>query len=306
MKRTLLLLLFGLLVSLSNYTAWGQTNADYDIGVKDVLKGKVKQLKQQYYDASLEHGKIIQNKENNGYYSNYLKKYNDGGKHIETIYFNGKGGLCLELSHKGNLIGKTLLDYDDKGNLIEERLYNAKEHLTKKNNCIYDDKGNRIGINYYDTSGTLINKSTFQYDDKGNIIEEKYYKGNDILDYICTFKYDDKGNQIEKNDSYQDTKFKITHKRTYKYDKKGNMIECKICDGNGNIFKTYTYKYDVKGNRIEWDYIGSDNEVKGIYTYTYEYDKEGNWIKQTTDEFDKYAFGKKHLYNVTTREIEYY
>ena len=263
-----------------SYAAWGQTNADNDIGIKDVLKGKVKQLKQQYYDASLEHGKIIQNKENNGYHMNYLKKYNDRGKHIETIYFNGMGGLCLELSYKGNLIGKTLLDYDD--------------------------KGNRIETDYYDTSSALINKSTFQYDDKGNIIEEKYYKGSDVLDYIYTFKYDDKGNQIEKNAAYQDTKFKTIYKYTYKYDKKGNMIEWKKYDSDGKIFNTNVLKYDNKENRIEWDWIGSNNDLRAIYTYTYEYDKAGNWIKQTADEFDKYGFLKKHTYNVTTREIEYY
>jgi len=167
---------------------------------KDGLKGKIKQLKQNYYDASLEHNKIVQNKRNNGYNMNYFKQYNNKGNCIELSYHNANDSL----------ITKTLFDYNDKGCPIEERLYVPKGHLSSKSSFMFDDKGNLIGKNNYNTSRNL-SKNTWQYDDKGNIIEEKYYKENDVLDCIYKYKYDDKGNQIEKNVSCADTKklFKV-------------------------------------------------------------------------------------------------
>ena len=80
--------------------------------------------------------------------------------------------------------------YNEKGNKIEENRYNSDGRLDYKSTDKYDEKGNKIEINYYDSDGRLDYKSTYKYDEKGNNIEGNYYNSNGRLWFKHTYIYD--------------------------------------------------------------------------------------------------------------------
>jgi gliding motility associated protien GldN len=168
---------------------------------------------------------------------------NEKGNKIEEIIYNANTSMNFKITYK----------YDEKGNKIEQNEYDADESLnyksTHKSTFKYDEKGNKIEQNDYDADGSLYSKGTYKYDEKGNNIEVSVYNADGSLSNKITFKYDEKGNMIERNEHNADGS--LTSKQTYKYDEKGNEIEWIIYNADGSLISKYTYKYDEKGNKIE-------------------------------------------------------
>ena len=101
---------------------------------------------------------------------------------------------------KGEIQGKDIILFNDKGNRIEYNYYNSDDGRLSENDIFkYDDKGNKLEKTSYNSDGSLAYKYTYKYDDNGNNIEYNRYKSDGSLMFKNKYKYDDKGNQIESN-----------------------------------------------------------------------------------------------------------
>jgi hypothetical protein len=71
--------------------------------------------------------------------------------------------------------------------------------LSPKKTYKYDEKGNKIEENIYNDDGSLAFKKTYKYDEKGNKIESNKYNADGSLSpkYTITYKYDIMGNWIK-------------------------------------------------------------------------------------------------------------
>ncbi len=228
---------------------------------------------------------------------------------------------------KGKIIGKSTSFYNDKGNIIEgydcsysidssntnsitfikdNKVYKtgspnhsvSYDSSKTKNIYKYDENGRKKELNIYKSDSSLIYRITFKYDDNGNIIEKDYYNIDGSLNRKWTYKFDNYGNEIEYNSSYSSgTHF--NSKAILQYDDKGNNTEVNLYNPDGALKEKDNYKYNDKGNSIEMNTYNPDGTLKDKYTFKYDYDKTGNWIKET-------EFKNNIPQFITEREITYY
>jgi hypothetical protein len=287
--------------------AWAQSAKKTDVE-EGGLKGKVKSVKETYYEAINKFGEVIKGKER---YPPTLTRYDVKGNKTEWNGYNSDGSFSYKYTYK----------YDAKGNTIEKIEYNSAGSL--KSTWEYDNKGNNIEYNEYSSGGSLGKKVIYKYDDKGNRIEQNEYNSDGSLREKSTFKYDAKENRIERNE--YNSRGSLRYKSTYKYDNKGNEIEWNEYNSAGGFDYKYTYKYDAKGNNIEYKtyilvagalyeifsttlfkYDANDNVIEkiagdSVHNYNYRYDRKGNWTVKI------YFSTAAHLpVHINERAIEYY
>ena len=205
MKKIILAIL-----SVLYLVSYGQLEKKNDL-TEENLKGKVKSIKENTYEAVEKFGKI---EKGNVFY--------DGFSSPSTIIYN------------------------EKRDKIEQNNYNSDSRLDSKTTYKYDEKGNNIEKNNYYSDGRLSYKYTYKYDEKGNNIEKNNYYSDGSLNYKTTYKYDEKGNMIEAN--FYNSDGSLSFKLTYKYDEKGNMIEATYYNSDGRLDSKTTYKYEYDKN----------------------------------------------------------
>ena len=241
--------------------------------VEDGLKGEVKEIVRRDYDIVTgftieDSGKILTNTS--------ITKYDAKGFKIEMDKYNSDGDLTT----------KTIFNYDEKGNMIEEASCEAANleafsiglysSYLYRNLFTYNDKGHLIKDESRDDCEELA--TYYKYDDNGTLLESACYRihyayltfsRTDNLEYKTIYKYDDKGNQIEWAEYKADGALRAKH--TFSYDENGNKVESSDYNESGAFGKKHIYKYDVKGNRSE-DSTYNKNAVLTriiISTYTY-------------------------------------
>lgn len=154
-------------------------------------------------------------------------KYDDKRREVEsliTLSFQGINGSA-EL--------RITKEYDQKGNIIEEKNYNNHNKLSSKGIYTYDERGNKIKEIFINLdSKKPEEKNIYIYDKNNNKIEvQKYISEN--LSEKTTIKYDEKGNILEEH--ITDFNIKTSFKIVYKNDKTGNPIE-KVYYNNGILY----------------------------------------------------------------------
>ena len=174
------------------------------------LKGKVKSIKGNTYEAIDKFGQI----EKGDVLDAYFNIYNEKGNKIEDNSYDSDGSLEYKYTYK----------YDKKENKIEENFY-IYGGLNSKSIYKYNEKGNKIELNVYDSDGRLVSKYTYKYDEKGNMIEENWYNSDGRLNSKTTYKYDEKGNNIEENNYDSDGRLGKNYTYKYEYDKNNNWTQ---------------------------------------------------------------------------------
>jgi hypothetical protein len=172
----------------------------------------------------------------------------EGRRPNSMEYFNNHGNLT-----------KTEL-YDYKGNLSDVMLYgyiDGARVMTRK--TIEHEYDPPLGVGTAEPPGAAkpkvdprySNKITFKYDDQKRLIEKTWFLNN--------------GN--------------LTLRHVYKYS--GNQLDHLVYTPDGSLNYHSVSILDDKGNEIErTDFIG-EASIEGKYTFSYEFDKNGNWTKQT-------------------------
>ena len=187
----------------------------------DGLKGTVKQVKQECYNAIDSSYEIIKSSKSD--INNNLTRYDENGNKINYCQYDSTGRLLYRHTYK----------YDGDGNQIEEAWYNPDSTLYLKSTFKYDDNGNQIEENDRRPNGSLRYRSTSTYDSKGNKIKENQYNPDSTISYKTTFKYDDVGKKIKESEYSADGK--LVSETSYSYqerDDHGNWIKATAFSDN--------------------------------------------------------------------------
>ena len=223
-------------------------------------------------------------------YFQLVKKTVHGG------LFNAETGTFLDLITEYN--------YDEKGNLIRENMYDSNgNNLADSIEYEYDEDGNKIRTNML-VSGVLYNYIVYEYNPEKKLIREIEYdlenaseSDSFITNKTTEYAYDSEGRLVSRQgtDAMGQTETTI-----YEYDNKG-LLSKEVKKSNVPT-QTNTYTYDDR-NRVtkieysngvfeEYSYSGESNlpmkkvnKVPSVTTtYLYSYDEFENLIKETIEE----------------------
>lgn len=270
---------------------------------------------------------------NRSNFAGRLLEYNDKNLVISMTYL----GKDLEPTKEINDICVIKYDYDKRGNMIQERYYEADgitPSLSSFGNavykCSYDDFGNRIEESFYGLNGELITaqhrgfaKCKFTYDENNNLKALRYYNPEGKLALVdgCVgkdFTCDSRGNIIMQRELGLDGKL-VTGKLEVrcKYDEYGNQTEVAVFDVNGkpalnnNGVHKETRKYNNLNLLIEtryYDVNGNptlDRSLKCAGSML-EYDSKGNETKGTFIGVDGKPCLNHNGWSMTTLEHDIY
>lgn len=194
---------------------------------------------------------------------------------VKTVSeFDYTGVSKNDAAIKGKLINKKVSAYDEKGNLVDQRLYKSGDTLLSSAAFKYDSNGNLTERSGHDADGSLFSKTVFINDAKGNPKEEIIYLQDGSWDSKTSYKLDARGKLIE--EKLQGKNGDIIYRSVFTYAPSGKILDKTIYNGSGGISSKYSAKYDQKGNRLEEKITGSDGAL--MHRYTFEYDAKGNKI----------------------------
>ncbi len=251
--------------------------------------------------------------------------YKPDGSLDDSSFYNvdNKGSRVDYYTYKGDgtLQSHTMSEYNIHGDLIELAEYIQKK-LKSRTTYTYDNNWNETDETGFDENGQVKWMEVLKYNDAGNLTEVTDYKQDNTIDAQFTYRYDTRGNMGEETEYYSDTSTR-NKRTTTKYDLKGEPIEINHfnyagrlvnqvkVDNSGLHFTEIAYnpdgvlksvisrKYDDHANETEDDRFYTKDSVRVKYNYKFEYDKTGNWTKNTTSKNGKPI-------QVTERQIEYY
>ena len=237
------IIVFLLMVFVCN--CYSQTNDLKEMGYNGNIESIVETRYEKNGDLRIDDGKLIYRFNNKGNILEECFYESDGDLSYRTIYiYNENDDKKLEqlktFSDGNTIISDYKYTYDEKGNLLEERL------------C--------------DLYGRKIAEK--KYDEKGNMLEEiKYLMGYAYNINKCT--YDEKGNKLEECRYLNDRLFS---KNKYTYNDKGNKLEGEGCryDSDGELEYILKYIYDDKGNKLETRYFINEVEEEPSSIWIYE------------------------------------
>lgn len=238
------------------------------------LQGKVKSLIEIEYLAEDKFGELIK-----------------GDIKAKTVYyFNESGNLIDEKLYEadGTLTKRETMFYDSNGHIIEYNQY-YKNILESRETYNYDNAGNKVVVNYFDTDGNLTGKTINKFDNKGNEVKCNEYDSEGSLERIYTSNFDTKGNKIQ--EILYEPDGIVKRKTISRFDERGNEIETSHFNPDGNLDNKYNRKYDIQGNIIEINHHNSVGTLIG--NVIYKYDGKGNEI-ECTDSW--LSDGIKHIY----------
>lgn len=261
------------------------------------LKGKVKEMTQEYYLAVESYGDV-----NTGILEltsgdNYKIKFNLNGNKIEDIKVEKD-----PYKDSKEQVYKTTYKYDANERLTEESRFIFDNILVSKIKYKYDSLPQnqqmyRCIKKYYNPQGTLNNgvltsMDSIEYNSVGKEISLKSFDPKNLTGKLI-YEYDKDGNRIEII-GYDYPRDRII-KQLLKYDSKGNPIQQR------HILINATYKDTIHNAIYNSVFDNSNNEVGRDKTlrFEYEYDKIGNWIKKVENFKDSAKF-------ITKRKFEYY
>ncbi len=197
----------------------------------------------------------------------------------------------------------------------------------------YDRQGRLSEKNFYRTDGKPLPKSTFDYDSENKVVRENSFSAVSQKPYLeSKYIYNDNGtlkeiigSNIEKND--------FLSKKVFSYDLKRNYFEfvesysysspdwrvgfvqdakCRFSEiigytRDGKVAGKSIVTFDDKDNAILITYYSNDDSILGKRKLEYEFDKRGNWTKQShyswEKENDKFDW---KLMRIEYRKIKYF
>lgn len=212
---------------------------------------------------------------------------------LEEKNLKGKVKTLKEISDYGSV---DTYAYDQNGMLTHAE-FDSGEPIPYDYRFEKDSKGRIIKILETDSMGETNSTEEFTYDKKGVLITSHYVNASGSSDYI--HYWDKNGLRTKVERLYDDGT--VVEYYTYEYDPQGWLTKITTYYVDDSLEDVQTFENDQYGNPTSIKSYGDDGELFDVLNISYEYDKQGNYIKQTTtsgmDEVDTY---------VMEREIEYY
>ena len=230
------------------------------------LKGKLKRLEENVYDAALKGGYILKKEKNE-----------DMGFDYNTILFFDENGNKREETF-GHLHQFQLKHIFDENGVETEQHSIEKDILKSIVYFEYNESGKKSKFTHFDIEKNSVSSiSYWQYDENQNLIKIIYNDGDDNLTQTNEFIYDANGHKIEQK--YTNADGSITYWALFTPDTHGNAIETKKLNPDGSVkeIETKTYYYNSEGKIIGIN-NKSFNTKDNNFFIEQEFDHHGNWI----------------------------
>jgi hypothetical protein len=157
---------------------------------------------------------------------NKFGKYSELNREYSATYtFDVNGKLIFsDPSRQGiyTMISEQVPTYDDKGNLVEELIYDHRGIFSAKTTFKYDDNGKRTESAYYGPNGLIWVR---KYDTEGREFEATKYDGEGYIEYREVNAFEDNGNYFGRLTYTGDGILMKRERVSYEYDQKGNWIK---------------------------------------------------------------------------------
>lgn len=180
-----------------------------------------------------------------------------------TTLVNYDGNILYrEITDKnGQLAGKTLYTYNDKGFISKRELYFGN---VKAIDEVYEFGNYESGeVNNFSADGTLMSKSLFKLNSQKKLTEELKFNSKGEVEQKYEYTYDSEGRMIEDRIILINEQKTITN---YSYDENSNVIEEQTKDNSGNILSYNKFAYE--GYKIIEELRDSkDIKLRKLYTY---------------------------------------
>lgn len=207
---------------------------------------------------------------------------------MKVIQYNYKFGKPEEDGTK-----LKYLEYDDEGNLMEEKTYDSYTgYESKIETYIYNNVKNEIEITISDANDMIQGKILEKYNSNGNIKEETDYDRYGDIKSRIVFEYGSSNNLLK--ETKYDINGNVTKITDYEYDKNLNLISKTFKRDSVNVTGKFTYKYDDTNNRIEEIEYTIDGAVKEKYIYAYEGKNRIEEVKKDADDKMVYKVSFKY------------
>jgi hypothetical protein len=250
------------------------------------LNGNVKSTIEQSYKANEKFGKVVkgEKKLEFSWRQNQYNIYDDYGYLIERN----------NIDDVGELVTKSIFNYNKNFELLEINHYNSNGTLSDKSNWKYDNKGNNIENINYNSSGIYLNKMKRNFNDNNLVVEEMFIDSLNNIISKSIYEYDSKNNRVKEIYYYNG---KFNNKNLSKYNDKNQEISFTILDSANNIIEKRTQKYNDNSLLIETKKININGEI--IREEKLKYDEQNNWIEKIIYDGQKPTF-------LIFRKIEYF
>lgn len=255
-----------------------------DIFTYAPINGNVKSYTQIDYDIASKFG-------------NYFRT--PASKIIHVLDNAGRDVEITELNARDVVLNKTIIKYDNYGNVTEQACYDNNSNLLWKNVSTYVD-GKKSDLSEYGKDGSLKAKTIYQYAD-GNLVDETGYDGEGALIWKTIYQYGVNG-KVEEQDEYAadgslDTQYLYTYtddgkidsissydtytdqedKKIFRYAANGTLSEITTYDNCKQVVNRLVIKYDNNGNaskiseyNIAQKFGTTVNELILMTEYTYQ------------------------------------
>ncbi|HEV7905595.1 MAG TPA: hypothetical protein VGO96_17270 [Pyrinomonadaceae bacterium] len=196
-----------------------------------------------------------------------------------------KPSQMVSYNEAGNVTQKA--DYDYKGNLFQIRAYGYVDGERASHDKTIENEYDPPALIHASRAGESTPQRDRRYSFK--------YK----------YKYDDRGRLSET--AWHSNSGKLWLRYVYHY-KDANERETLVYSEDGSLNQKYLATLDARGNEIEESSFNTKTgAVDNKYAYTYEFDRQGNWTKQTTSKWGTKDGKTQFLpYSITYRTITYY
>ena len=197
---------------------------------------------------------------------------------IESVTYEYKGSnLPAQKSvhgPDGKLRSLRRYEYDSRGSLVLEEVYNSREELQTSLGYLYDE-GLLTRWNVKDSSGSLLAYTEYRWDGDRNVRIDTYSSDGVLRDYfIRTFAA---GNLVSQEKFTENGT--SSGKVEYSYGN-GFPTEESHYRANGSLERTMLYEYDLEGSIVREVYKRADDTVEQVITREFSYREEEHVIKE--------------------------
>jgi hypothetical protein len=128
-------------------------------------------------------------------------------------------------------------------------------------------------------TGAFTHAEFAMYDHRGFPNEELYFTGQETIEKSL---FDVRGNLVYHARYYQE---KLVQEATHHHSPLGRLKESRYYGVDGNLMRKDLYRYNEAGHRIEQqsEFFHQPHLRKSVVTF--EFDHDGNWIKETVQQW---------------------
>lgn len=269
------------------------------------LKGHVKSVREYGAEFKPKGGKLVEGKRK----LDSVETYDARGLRLTNYYYTDEGNILDGGENKYDASGRlteTLVKHDKYVYLPDRRVY------------AYDVRGNLIEEKSFDAQGRLLGRYVYEYDGRCRMTrsdsiaegQNQVFKGHKRT----TYTYDEGGRVIEyatfmvEGENVKPDDYRLGYQRfVVLYDAEGRRTVALRLTEEGKLYTTTVTSHDARGEIAEESEYDSEGGVKSRTAYSYEFDVRGNWVKQITSKWvtrDGKSFFEPD--SVSYREITYY